>query len=350
MPGTKKTKRTVRAVSPSTKQKNTISRSAATRAIARVATGSPLTPADQARLEQIRQLEAARAAAELKDVLDVLKELERMEPSLGGGGSVLPMGPSGSERGSGSARDDRQAFMPSMDLSSYMRGAARQDGGGGKQPQTDNEPKSDTWTTRGEDGTTTVHTRVHNSENGSTTTTHRTHDGDRETRYVLITDYADGSSEGVTRATLPDGTTVTHTWSTDPSGNFVTDHFTTEDSQGRLVEEWDRADSRRRGFVRLPTDDETTELGRALGARFSHGAKKPAPVVTHVNPGDPDASGPQAPRFNPGERIVVNPAPDAAGQQAREVSAERAKHWQQQLRDKVGGHVNPPGPSDVPKK
>ena len=351
MPGTKKTaKPKVRAVGPSARTAKTVLSSArAARATARVIVKPRLTPAEHAQLDRIAQAHAARMAAEFKDLFEVMSNVERVEPSLGGRRDGGPAGipdlsglPGGSSQGSGSQRDDRHAFMPSMDLSSYMAGAASGDATVTKDPETGIVEK--TWTTENEDGTSTVHTSAHNPQEGSSTSTHTTRSGGREVHHIRITDRRDGSSEGETRVTDADGRT-THTWERDSRGNLVVDFFQTTDRRGRVVEEWDRARVPRGGLNRMPTDDATSELGRALGARFSHGAKKPGFSGPLVNPGDPDLSGPEAPRLNPGDSIVVNPAGEAAGQ-GREVSAARARHWQQQLRDRVGGLVNPPGPSD----
>lgn len=314
-----------------------------------VAVRGRLTPAEHARLDRIARAHAARMAAEFKDLVDVMQNVERVEPSLGGskgggpGGRDLAGRAGAKISGSQGATDDRRAFMPSTDLKSYMAGAASGDATVRKDPSTGVVEK--TWTTNNSDGTTTVHTSAHDAHEGTSSSTHRTLSGGNETHFIRITDHRDGSSEGETRVTHRDGRSVQHTWARDPGGNLVTDYFPqTTDSRGRTVEAWDRARDRRRGLTRLPSDDAGSDLGRQLGARFSHGAKKPAPVVTHVNPGDREDTGPRAPRINLGKKIVVNPAVEAANQ-GREASAAQRKHWQQQLRDKIGGQVNPPGPA-----
>lgn len=349
MPGSKKKKNTstptVRAVSPSAKpvEGQTLSPSAAQHATAKVVVGSRLTAVDEARLEQSAQMQAARMMAELKEFFDALADLQRagLLKGIGGGDSTDWV------------RELANKFRPSMDLSSYMAGAARSDGkdpakGGGDKPGGGGDRIIEKrWSRQNDDGSVTNFSHVTNLENGSYTTTEVWWEGDTEVLYSRHTDYADGSSDGEYRVRLDDGGYVSHAWAKDPNGNFVIDLFQTTDRHGNVVEVYDRAAARRRGLVRIPTEDETSELGRELGRRFSHGKRAGSPVVTWVNPGDPDLSGPtDAPRINPGESIVVNPATESAGKQAREISAERAKHLVQDLRDKVGGVVNPPGPSD----
>ena len=302
-----------------------------------------LTPTESARLDRIARAHAARMAAEFKDLFDVTQNVERVEPSLGGGkggaqgGRDLAGRAGAGTKGSQAAADDRRTFMPSTDLRSYMAGAARGDATvtkvGGVVEKT--------WTTNNSDGTTTVHTSAVNTREGSSTSTQTTRNGGDE-MHIRITDHRDGSSDGETRVTNRDGSSAQHTWSRDPAGNLVIDYFQTTDRRGR-TQEWDRARDPRGGLTRLPSDDAGSELGRRLGARFSHGAKKPAPVVKQVNPGQRDDTGPRAPRINLGKKIVVNPAVEAANQ-GREASLAQRKHWRQQLRDKIGGQVNPPGP------
>ena len=305
-----------------------------------------LTPAESKKLDRIAQAHAARMAAEFKDVREVVQHFERVEPSLGGretgrvpsGRDVVAKTGGSSER-SGGAKDDRQLVMPSTDLASYMAGATSDDATVTK----DAGVIEKRWNTRNDDGTTTVHTSAYNANEGSRTSTETTR-SQNDTRAQRITDRRDGSSDGETVITdRRDRLIVRHSWERDARGNFVRDNFQYRDYRSGEERDYDRAAERRRGLVRLPSDDAGSPLGRRLGARFSHGATKPAPVVTQVNPGERDDSGSRAPRLNLGKKIVVNPGVEA-GNQGREVGAARVKHWQRQLRDKVRGQVNPPRP------
>ncbi|MGE0703770.1 MAG: hypothetical protein AB7F99_01145 [Vicinamibacterales bacterium] len=333
-----------------------------------------LSPVENARLDRIAENHAARLAAEFAHLEGLAQDLAGAASGIAGGKGTRPgalrtgglrdsmtgaseryrmphadlldglpgntdataagnAGPS--ERGG--ARGDASAFRPSGNPAAWMAGAASTDATVTKDPSTGIVEKA--WTVENGDGSTTQRTSVFNPQDGSTTSTSRTTSaGGGETNYIRITDHANGTSDGTTRMSDQDGTT-THEWARDTKGRLVTDLFTTTDSRGRVVEEWDRRLRPPQGINRMPTGEETSELARRLGARFSHGAKAPVVNPTKVNPGDRDDSPPPAPRLNPGDGIVVNPA--GPGVQSREVSAARAKHWRQQMRDKVGGIVNP---------
>lgn len=324
----------------------------------------PQKPRKKLTLDRIARAHAARMAAEFADFQDATRDVTRVDPGLGQRGNArvmpaveaftvphadllgrLPRTSDGAPVGNaspserGGARGDADALRPSADPTSWMGGAAGSDANVTEDPATGVIEKA--WKVDEDDGSTTVHRSVHNPQDGSHTSTRTRSEGGREVHYIRITDNQDGTSNGTTRGTDARGVT-THEWSRDASGRLVQDWFLTTDHRGRTVEEWDRGEDRRRGFVRIPTDDQGSALGRRLGERFSHGAQARAPEVTKVNPGEPDNSGPQAERINPGQSIVINPA--GVGSVTRDMSAARAKHMRQMLRDKVGGHVNPPGP------
>lgn len=324
---------------------------------------------------QLVEAHQARLAAELATFFEALGEIERTEPSLGGGSATGPGGrpigdladaldttkpgfdipheellgrlPSNSDGApvdnagpseQGGAREDAAAARPSSDPRAWMSGAASQSV---TTVDPDTGIKETRSTTENESGSTTTTTTAFNPANGDTTTTSTTRDSSgRRTTYIIITDHADGTSEGESTFSNRTGSTQ-QSWARDANGNMTRDHWTITEN-GRVTDEYDRDPRDRSRRLRMPREDETSDLARRLGQRFSHGKKAPPPEIDKVNPGDPDDSPPPAPRINPGDSIVVNPGGPAAS--GGKISRERAASWRQRMRDKVGGLVNPPGP------
>ncbi|HEX6498057.1 MAG TPA: hypothetical protein VF054_03390 [Micromonosporaceae bacterium] len=155
---------------------------------------------------------------------------------------------------------------------------------------------------------------------------------------VLRTTYvvdADGSTRGST--TVRNGATyTTYVWEKDPEGRPVDDGV--EKTSG---------DDLKKGVATLPGTDSgpASALARALARKFDHSKKADPPVVTYIDPASPEHRQPaQAPRLKPGPGVV-----DVQQEHAADAGRARIEHWQEELRDKVGGIVDPPGPQ-VPGK
>ena len=136
-----------------------------------------------------------------------------------------------------------------------------------------------------------------------------------------------------------------HLWARDAEGNITSDVFTGIDSKGIIVREWDRA-AQRRNLTRTPRDDGTGDgkwarwQVKIIGRRPDLSLKNPNQVIAEEG-GD---NGPAGGNINPGGTIVVNPDPIKEAGRSRRISAARAAHWQQKLKEKAGGQVNPPNP------
>jgi hypothetical protein len=248
----------------------------------------------------------------------------------------------------GGARRDAAAARPSTNPRDWAGGATSQDGADPTYNEypLDNGGTQRVWhfsngsfveeVTVGGDGsprTTTIFAYEAESGEQSGETSLYDQNGDLVLRTTFRAN-ADGSSSGSTTV-RNGGTYTTSIWEKDAGGQKT----------GGTVEKTS-SDDLKKGMAVLPGTESgaNSAFARYLARRFSHGKKAGPPVVTHVNPGDPDYARPvRGSRLKPGKGII-----DVEEQKSRHVSRERAEHWQQELKDKVGGKVNPPGPNDIP--
>jgi len=127
----------------------------------------------------------------------------------------------------------------------------------------------------------------------SNTTFYRREDGSYS-GFLQVNDHTDGSQTYVTGRVELDGSVNVTYVQVDANGDKTTAE-TIHIPPGAI----DRTQDRDAGGV----DPAAAKLGR----HFDHSAKRGAPVVTHVNPGDaPDATS-SAPKIKPGPGLVTDP-------------------------------------------
>jgi len=134
----------------------------------------------------------------------------------------------------------------------------------------------------------------------------------------------------------------------------------TTDAEGNVtLDRWRGRHPRERGRGPLdPSWNPDPESGDADGAWARWMAKwsgrrpdlKMKRSIDQVNPGPDGATpNPQAPRLTlPEDQLVINPSPENAGGQSRELSAEQRKGLEDQLREKVKGPGGDPGTPEGP--
>ncbi len=171
-------------------------------------------------------------------------------------------------------------------------------------------------------------------EDGSSSRTHRS--GDLST----------GTHTLVTETDNADGSTTQSLYQEEPNGS-ATFSFRTVDEDRNLLGEgsgsfppgWRQDVDQQQGVDGDADPDGAWARWQAKisGQRPDLSLKNP----DQTGPEEGGDTGPATGQINPGGSIVVNPDVAAEAGQAREVSAERAKHWQDQLKEKAGGIVNP---------
>ncbi len=299
-------------------------------------------------LAAIRDANQARMFEEARQALDALRELagraeggDDVNPDLGLGGAegmgiggrdlddsrlpghdvagfetpegaeYLPDLPSNEDQGPSSS-----VLRPSGNFAGIMGGAASQDNVIRMEEQ-----RMDPVTVRRD-----------RNPNGSTTTT-------------TITTHDDGSQD-VWTETVADNDQVTYRRhiAVDSDGNVTRD----------AIQSWHRDGTRESRRYRGPLDPNgmqdpnspnySPEFAR-WAAQFDHSKKQGARNPNRVNPGSADAqSGAAGPRLTLREdQIVINPSPEDAGGQAREVSEEQARLMGEMLREVVKGPGGHPG-------
>lgn len=105
----------------------------------------------------------------------------------------------------------------------------------------------------------------------------------------------------------------------------------------------------RSGSQQDPNSDQPSQAAANWARQFDHSKKSGAPTVTYVNPGPDGAQmGLDAPRLMlPEDMLVINPSPENAGAQPREISAAQRAMLQRQLVEKVKGPGGHPGDPDL---
>jgi hypothetical protein len=136
-------------------------------------------------------------------------------------------------------------------------------------------------------------------------------------------------------------------------GNMVEIVRTADGDVTKMVNGREVPDRPQTGFDKIldPNSDDSDGawarwLAKAMGKDPDLSLKNP----NQVDPGpDGAAPNPQAPRLVlPEDQLVINPSPESAGGQARQISAEQARALQDQLRDKAKGPGGHPGDPDGP--
>jgi hypothetical protein len=253
-------------------------------------------------------------------------------PETGGAGGIdipdfaNPDGFGGSDTDEGPAASDPWSLLrPSADLGAHVGGIASTD-----------PPKDTTSAVR------SLSPNEHRSEDGSE---HSWTDGSGSR--VTVRDAA-GGTHSASGLGIVAGTQITRV---KPNGTVISfSAYDLEDGatfSGRVV-----VDSEGRGDAEFHTtpgrtaesadpDAEPTAvlLPHQAVPDFNPSSSLVSPDL--FNPGQPEDSGPRATTIDPGDSIVVNPA--GAATQAHAVSRELMEHWQNELRERAGGLVNPEG-------
>ena len=162
------------------------------------------------------------------------------------------------------------------------------------------------------DGSRSIHSILRNDEEGTTTeaTTTIAPNGNSVTNSTIVND--NGTTTTVMTENRQDGSSRTMTTVSPSKANGdVGSHTVREtDSQGRVTHyERDAIDNRAHKNIDKLIDPNSDTSGGSQWSGFDHTAKKGAPVINQVNPGHGNENpNPQAPRLNPGNSIVTNPA------------------------------------------